>query len=885
MSTTTRLVISVLAIALSIVGVFTLNPRLGLDLKGGTQITLDLTAREGGAANNKDLASRTLEVLRQRVNGLGVSEARLSTSGNNRIIVDLPGYTDSEQAKRAIGSTAQLTIHPVLERIGAQPTAQATPIPAPTASASSAPLQTVPQSSTPPSPPTTAAGLGERNSNRTAVLGQDPGTTTTAAQVATPAESTATSTPATPPTSAPVQDQTSAITASEADGTTYKLGPAVVTGEGISDSQALAPNQNRTRWGVEITFNNKSEKAWTKLTAEEACKPQEDPTRLSAFVLDGKIIEVSGPAPDVQCNVGIVGPQTVIESSTFTMKEARTLSLLIKGGALPANVSIASSRYVGPELGEAAIQASKLAIIIGGVLTVLFVWIYYRLLGLVAGIALGAYALISYAVLLRLGLTLSLPGIAGFVLAVAMAMDSNILVYERVKEEFANGRSLRQSAQLGFKNALSAIVDSNTTAMLAAAVLFFFAVGEVKGFGVTLLIGTLISLFVTLVVLRTLVTGLLSLDWAHSRPKMLGLYVGAKFRKRMNENPPNLMGMTKWFLSISFLVLVLALVGIGVRGINYGIEFAGGRSLEYKTATPVNLESARDGIAKLGVEGATVQHTGNSEASSAENTAVRAKHIDADEASKIQNLMKELGGGKADQVQDTTVGPSFSDELKRKALIGLAAGVTLQLIWVAFRFRWTFGVGAVIAMVHDALFILGLFAWLGKEFNAIFLAALLTIVAYSVNDTVVIFDRIREQRRRRAGENFAHVVSDACAQTFPRTVNLSLSALFILGALYVLGGDTLSDFSLALILGVITGVFSSIAIASPIAVLLERWKPAITARQSSASARRTHARAKASTITDSVDVEANDSDAIASPRPASTGARPNPRPRKKRKRR
>jgi SecD/SecF fusion protein len=324
---------------------------------------------------------------------------------------------------------------------------------------------------------------------------------------------------------------------------------------------------------------------------------------------------------------------------------------------------------------------------------------------------------------------------------------------------------------------------------------------------------------------------------------------------------------------------VLALVGIGVKHINYGIEFAGGRLIEYKTATPVNVDKARTEVANLGFDQAVVQRANQ------DNTSIRLKHVSADEETKLDNIFKELGGGKAEREQDTTIGPSFGKELKRKAMIGLFIGVALQLAYVAWRFRWTFGIGAVVAMLHDALLVLGLFTWLGKPFDAVFLAALLTIIAFSVNDTVVVFDRIREQRRRRSGEGFAHVVSDACAQTFPRTINISLSALFILLALYFFGGETLSDFALALSVGVVVGIYSSVMIASPVAVLLERWKPSMSRGigSSSPAAKRAAARITASSTAADPNIANLDEDGNAVVvRPAN---RPAPRPRKKGKKR
>lgn len=900
MSTKWRLFLSIVTLAAAIYFVSTEPIQQGLDLKGGTQVVLDLKPRPGQQVN-ADLANRTLEVLRRRVDSLGVTEPSLEIAGERRIIVELPGVSDPEEAVRVIGSTAQLSFHSVEATLGqAQPTATTTPTAgtsntsATTATTSPAAGSTATTATTAaPSTPTTAAGLGAKDS--ATVLGQaaDPNTTTSAptsttattaatSTTATSAPTTPTSVAATTPTTA---DPKSSSVVTDDNGVALQLGPQAMTGDAVDTANAQPPDQAHSGWYIDLKFKNDGSKVWADLTGKAACNASGDPKRQVAIVLDNRVIShpevATGGSSPIQCNVGITGGTTEI-SGGFTQAQAKNLALLIRGGALPVDVSVASQQVVGPELGKSAIEASRNAVIIGGLLTIAYIFIYYRVLGLLAGLALASYGVISYAVLVGLNVTLTLPGIAGFVLAVAMAMDSNVLVYERTKEELAGGRSMRSAGQIGFKNALSAILDSNATTFIAAATLYFFAVGEVKGFGVTLLIGTAASIFTTLVILRTLVAGLLSMEWARSRPGMLGMNVGAKFRKRMAENPPDVMSLSKYFLTATFLVLAVSLAGVGVRGINYGIEFTGGRMLEYHTAHPVDLEKAREEIGKLGFPRAVVQRSGT------EDTSVRVPDISKEQVTKVEEVMKNLGGNTVQTLRDEKIGPSFGQELKRNAYRGLIIGIAAQLIYVAIRFRWNFGIGAVVAMVHDVLLVLGLFAWLQKPFDAVFLAAMLTIIAFSVNDSVVVFDRIREQRRRRVSEPFARVVSDACAQTFPRTLNIGISALFILGALFFFGGQTLGDFALALMIGVITGVYSSVFVASPVAVLLERWKPDTSFKgargvsKSGANARKAAAKAARSTA-ENTETEGSEATQEAAPKPSSN--RPAPRPRKKKKRR
>jgi SecD/SecF fusion protein len=258
--------------------------------------------------------------------------------------------------------------------------------------------------------------------------------------------------------------------------------------------------------------------------------------------------------------------------------------------------------------------------------------------------------------------------------------------------------------------------------------------------------------------------------------------------------------------------------GITVRGLSFGLEFSGGRLVEYATEQPVDLEALRTDLAAAGLPRAVAQASGD------ENVAIRSADLGAADGARLDDVVQRLGGG-AEVVREEFVGPTIGDELRNKALIALGVALAAQLAYLAVRFRWTFGAAAVAAMAHDVVILLGVFAWLGKDLDGVFLAALLTVIGYSINDTVVVFDRVREQRRGRAGDDLAVVANDACIQTIPRTINTGLGALFILVALYVLG---LTDFALALLIGIVVGTYSSIFTATPVMVALEnrRHEPA-----------------------------------------------------------
>ena len=741
--------------------------RLGLDLRGGTQIVLEAQDTEERTVN-EDTVSRTLEVLRRRVDQLGVSEPTIQESGDRRIIIELPGVSDPEEALEVIGRTAQLTFHPVLGP--AQPE-------------------------------------GEEDSGREGDRGDRQRDED--------------------------QDEDDALELPDEDGQRIRLEEARLTGDAVGDAQAIVDTQVGAQWQVSISFRGDGGDLWAELTGEAACEPVGSPQRRVAIVLDRDVLSSPQVGEEIECDVGIPpGGDTVI-TGDFTESEAKDLALLIRAGALPVPVEVVEQRTIGPTLGEAAIDTSVQAALIGGLLTILYVIAYYRALGVLAALALLAYGLISYAVLLAIGATLTLPGIAGFVLAIGMAVDANVLIFERGKEEFAEGRRLRTAMSRGFDKAWSAIADSNATTVLAAIILFFFASGAVRGFGITLVVGVAVSIFSAVVITRVFVDLATRSKALESRPALFGMNVGGRFRNYLKEHPFDIISRSRIWFGISLAVMALAVAGLVSRGLNFGLEFTGGRLIEYSTAQEVDLDELRSELADAGFPRAVVQESGTG------NVSVRAADLTDAEVEAIARAVQAVGGS-AEVVRDEFIGPTIGDELRRSALIALGLGLGVQLIYMAFRFRWTYGASAVLAMFHDLLILVGIFAWLGKDIDGVFIAALLTVIGYSINDSVVIFDRVREQRGLRSRESMAVVANDACLQTVPRTINTGMGALFILFALYFLGGETLTDFALALIVGILVGTYSSVFTAAPLVVAFEnfagRKQPWASARSAKAPA-------------------------------------------------
>lgn len=490
-ATTVRAVLAAAVLLVSVLITLTMSPRLGLDLQGGTRMVLQAEDSDTAKADREG-TDRTVEVLRRRIDSLGVTEPTLTRSGEDRIIVELPDVQDPRKAAEVIGTTAQLTFHAVRG----------------------------------PGGPAAEGGKG--------------------------------------------------LTLPDEQGRELALGPAALSGAGVKEASASFDAQQGAGWTVSLDFHKDAGRDWTRLTGEAACHPVQDERRRVAIVLDQRVISSPQVSPAVSCGTGLPSGSTQITGS-FSADEARELALLIEGGALPVPVEIVEQRTVGPTLGAAAIDASARAALIGAAATALFITVVYRLFGALAAVALGAYGVISYAALVGLGVTLTLPGLAGFVLAIGMAVDANVLVFERAREEYAGrpGRSLRSSLTAGFKGAWSAVADSNVTTLIAAGLLFFLGSGPVKGFGVTLAIGVLASMFSALVIARALTEIAARSRFVADFRGVNGIAIPGRVRTWLTRRDPQPMRFPRRWLTVSALLIAVAVAGIVVRGVNFGVEFTG----------------------------------------------------------------------------------------------------------------------------------------------------------------------------------------------------------------------------------------------------------------------------------------------------------------------
>ncbi|MGW8436317.1 protein translocase subunit SecD [Nocardiopsis sp. NPDC055551] len=848
----TRALISLLVILVAFGAAWFIPPRLGLDLSGGTQIVLETQDGPDGTAADSENTDKVVEVLRQRIDRLGVAEANMSRSGENRIIVELPGVQDPAEAAQIVGQTAQLSFHPVLG-VGESGGGQGVQAPQggdfanPPADEARAPSDGEGEAPAEGGGEAPAGGEGgemtqEEMEEILGGMGGDPG------------GGGMPQAPAGPPAENP---EDVAVTLPDSEGTMLQLGEAAIQGDRVSSAEAGLDQVNRAQWVVNVAFRGEGRDQWQELTGQAACFQEGDPRRRVAIVLDDQVISSPQVTAETACEVGMAGGQTTI-SGDFNSETAEELAVLIEGGSLPLPVTEVQRQTVGPTLGAAAIEASAIAAILGIAFTALYITVVYRMVGFLASLALAFYTLIAYGALVAISATLTLPGLAGFVLAIGMAIDANVLIFERAREEYqrqqqvyeANkasgmkesdkeGKEGKETGALarrrrravppnlekafvqGTQKAWSAVLDTNVTTILAAALLFFFASGTVQGFGVTLSLGTIASMISALVIARVFVEWAVRRTVIKKHPSISGINRIGKVRSWLVEKNPQLMNFRRVGLIVAALIVVTAIAAPLVRDTNLGVEFTGGRVLEYEITgeQDLSIDEARGVISALdfaGSDTAVVQESGDGDLS------VRTGDISDTEANGITEAIAEETGG-VDLISDELIGPSMGDELRNRALIALGAALALQMIYLAWRFRWSFGVSTMVSLGFNMLLVVGLFIWLGKPIDGVFLAAILSVIGFTVNDSVVVFDRVRDEWAKDDKSSFTEIANRAILNTLPRTVNTTVGAWIILIFLTFLGGSSLQDFSIAMLVGLSTGVVSTVFVAVPIAIWLQKW--------------------------------------------------------------
>jgi SecD/SecF fusion protein len=528
-----------------------------------------------------------------------------------------------------------------------------------------------------------------------------------------------------------------------------------------------------------------------------------------AIVLDGELYSAPVIRSAIETGNGSI-------SGHFDQKSAFELANVLEN-PLRAALKLEASHRVDPTLGKDAIRSGIRASIYGTLAVSAFMVVYYLAAGLVANVALIANIIILLGVMCSIGTTLTLPGIAGIVLTVGMAVDANVLIYERIREESAKGKSLRGAIAAGYDRAFGTIFDSHVTTLISSIILIFMGTGSIKGFGVALTIGVAASLFTALVVTRLIFDFLLERNILKSIP-MLHIIRATKL---------DFMKLAKPAFVISWLVILIGL-GFGVhRGkALFGRDFVGGNSTTFAFDQKVEVDKLRAALTSAGIKDALIQYQkdlGSSRETLRVDSAVEV-------GSQVQKVLTEYPGAKFTVLGQDHVGPSVGEEIRKSAILASLFSLFGILVYVAFRYEFSFAVGAVVAVIHDVLMTIGVYCLSGREFNATTVAAVLTIIGFSINDTIVIFDRIREDLKLGVRGSFREIMNTALNQTLSRTIITSGTVFLATFSLYIFGGGEINDFAFTFLAGIITGTYSSIYIASALVLWWHRGhRPAIGA--------------------------------------------------------
>ena len=493
--------------------------------------------------------------------------------------------------------------------------------------------------------------------------------------------------------------------------------------------------------------------------------------------------------------------------------EAQDLATTLQIGALPINLKLISQTQVSATLGQQALDQGIKAGVVGLILVVLFLLIFYRFLGLIASVALGAYGVIFFALIKLIPITLTLPGIAGLVLTVGVAADSNIVVFERIKEEVRAGRSMPSAIAAGYRRGIATIIDANVVTLLTAFILFVLATAGVKGFAFTLGIGTIVSLL-TAVVFTQALLGTMSRSHFLNSPSMLG---AAKERVRWHFD---FIGASRWFFSMSGVILAIGALSLATNQLNFGIDFESGTRIKVALVEPTDEDSVRSTLSDADIDGEEIQQV--SDPVLGDNVfQIQTRQLQPDRVKEARAALATAYRIAPDGFDNTSVGPTFGQQVANSALQALILSILVIGAYIAFRFQPKFAIPVLIALLHDILITAGIYSLTGREVTTGTVAAFLTILGYSLYDTIIVFDRIRENLPRMPRAAFSQIVNRSMSEVLTRSLVTSVSTLFGVFSLLVFGGVILQDFAFAMLVGIASGTYSSIFIASPV---LNAWK-------------------------------------------------------------
>jgi SecD/SecF fusion protein len=851
-------------IAASAVVIAAQRTQLGLDLKGGVQLTYKGLPTEQTKVVTPAALARAVDVMRQRTNQLGVSETQISTYGTDQIQVGLPNVSNLSQAERLVGTTARLEFYDweanVLAPNGklvanqlstGDQTASAISQGAGAPGAGSMSLyQAVKLAAKQPADPnksnarkgpdyylfgksgTAACTTAGKYYHVKPVVGQP-------CYLAGPENSIA---------DLKIDLQSVGVPLSAGKVMTVKQGWVVVEAAYPHYGQQPHPSDPSAQFfvmrdrvalfGNDITnpqqstdsagqpdvafgFTGSGGNAFQNVTAEIAKRGELDSPpgqklfQHFAVALDTQLVTV--PFIDYTTNPdGIPTDNGAIIQGGFTIGSAQSLAQQLRLGALPIQLKQIASSQVSATLGKQALNKGLLAGLIGLIAVVIFLLAYYRVLGVIATAGLFVYGLYFFALIKLIPIVLTLPGIAGLILTIGVAADANIVIFERVKEEIRAGRSIRQGIITGYRKGLTAIIDANVVTIMTAFILFVLAVSDVKGFAFTLGIGTFASLFTAVMATQAILTTM-----GNSRIISRPSFLGAGGKKRVWRF--DFMGASRYFFTMSGVILLIGALAVGGRGLNLGIDFTSGTRITASLSHPATQQQVSRVVSAAGATQPEVQTVSN-QALGNNVFQISSKQLSPPGLAKVDSALQSHFGLRSPP-NTNSVGATFGSTVANSAVVAIIASLLVISAYVALRFEWKFAVPVLIALAHDILITAGVYALVGREVTTATVAALLTILGYSLYDTIIVFDRVRENIPRMPRAAFSQIVNRSMSEVLTRSMATTFCTLMPILALLLFGGvagsTELQDFAFALLIGVASGAYSSIFIASPV---LTHWK-------------------------------------------------------------
>ena len=583
----------------------------------------------------------------------------------------------------------------------------------------------------------------------------------------------------------------------------------MLDGSSVKDAQA-AQDDKSTGYAVNLKFDSSGADAFYEATkkafnGEVKSTIQGVDGGAIAIVLDDQIIS----APHV--NEPIAGGSCSI-TGDFSLEEASNLAALIRGGSLPITLTEVTSSVQSAKIGYNALEMSVYAGLIGFGLILLLMLIAYRGLGIAADLALAFYVVIVLNIMSLMGVTLTLPGIAGIIVAVGMAVDANVIIFSRIREELSAGRSIRVAAETGYKRALTSIIDSQVTTLIAAVILYEVGTSSVKGFAFTFMVGIIVSIF-TAVIITQLYVGLFAQSRKFAKLSFFGMRNDGTASFTFHKRIP-LIDKRKVFYCISAVILIIGL-GCGVvRGLNFGIDFTGGTMIQMDMGKQVKISDVENAIKQYDLDPEIIY-------SGSDNSGIVIRTTKAleneDRAKVIDSINKEFGTTDEDVVAQELFGGSIGKELRNNAILALIIAAACMLVYIRIRFRqWRFGAAALLGDLHDVLIVVSFYAIFQVTVNNPFIAGILTVVGYSINDTIVIFDRIRENLKYMKRGTLVETIDNSITQTMGRSLMTSATTIIVMIPLLILAGDAIREFVMPLMVGILAGTYSSICVCSPL---------------------------------------------------------------------